>query len=100
MTKLNLTEQQLAELKNQIKQEILDEMKSQKQTTKTAKGIGNYVYDLLENPDFQSKTYKELAEIVSLKFDSNTTAGCISWYISHKKDYNRNPLPRLSNKIK
>jgi len=88
--------QQLTDQIQQLQQQIVE--LTSKPTKTASKGIGKYVYDLLENPEYQSKTYKELAEIVSQMFDSKTTAGCISWYISHKKDYDRHPLPRLSNK--
>jgi len=93
-----LNEQQLADLVNQVKAQVKAEMLAEKPAT-SAKGIGKAVYDLLESVEHQHLSYKQIAELISAKFDSKTSAGCISWYISHKRNYGRNPLPRRSSNM-
>jgi hypothetical protein len=89
--------QLVASLKEEIKSSVIEEIKAERAQNSGKRSTGKIqqrVYDILEDPELQHLTYKEIAEKVSIEFSSNTTAGCISWYISHKSDYKRNPLPR------
>ena len=50
------------------------------------KGIGKRVYEILADDQYAHLTYKEIAAKVSNEIGCNTTAGCVSWYVSHKAD--------------
>jgi len=98
---VSMSEEQYAEmvatLTAQITANVKAELAAEKANSagkRSAGKIQTRVYDILEDPQFQGLTYKEIAEKVCNEFDSKTSAGCISWYISHKADYSRNPLPR------
>lgn len=44
------------------------------------KGIGKYVTENLTSPEWKDLTDKQIAKLVSEKFNSKTTAACIAWY--------------------
>ena len=98
---VTLSDEQYAEmvatLTTQITASVKAELAAEKASSAGKRSAGKIqvrVYDILEDPQYQGLTYKEIAEKVCNEFDSKTSAGCISWYISHKADYKRNPLPR------
>ena len=100
--KVTMSEEQLQALIQQIKAEVTESVKaelaaerSQKAATRSAGKIQIRAYEILENPEFVSLTYDQIAEKIRAEFDSKTTSGCIAWYISNAKKYGKTPLHRV-----
>ncbi len=71
--------------------------------SRVSKGIGKYVMTGLEAGDWNSLSNKEIAKLVSAKFESETTAACIAWYknklVKNKKTQMTKELAELQAKL-